>query len=82
MKRGNRMNVKFNTLLYTLLFSGLGVFSFLLLVNYATFSDQVADVFSSVSTIAFFIVAFNVLGYTTIRLSTWVDNQYSLNLHR
>lgn len=82
MKRGNRMNVKFNTLLYTLLFSGLGVFSFLLLVNYATFSDQVADVISSVSTIAFFIVAFNVLGYTTIRLSTWVDNQYSLNLHR
>lgn len=25
---------------------------------------------------------FNVLGYTTIRLSSWIDNQYALNLHR
>ena len=30
----------------------------------------------------FFILAFNVLGYTTIRLSSWIDNQYALNLHR
>lgn len=82
MKSGNCMNVKFNTLLYIALFSGLGVFSFLLLVNYAAFSEQVADVISSVSAIVFFIVAFNVLGYTTIRLSSWVDNQYALNLHR
>ena len=36
----------------------------------------------SVSTLGFFILAFNVLGYTTIRLSSWIDNQYALNLHR
>ncbi|KAB5149392.1 histidine kinase, partial [Bacteroides thetaiotaomicron] len=36
MKRANCMNVKLNTLLYIALFSGLGIFSFLLLINYAT----------------------------------------------
>lgn len=46
MKRtANIMNVKFNTLFYTALFSGLGVFSFLLLINYAAFPDKVADIF-------------------------------------
>jgi sensor histidine kinase YesM len=83
MKRaGCSMNIKFNTLLYVALFSGLGVFSFLLLINYATFPDKVADIFHSVGTLAFFILTFNVLGYATIRLSTWMDNQYALNLHR
>lgn len=81
MKRVNRMRSKLNTLLYIALFSGLGIFSFLWLVNYATFSEQIADVFYSVSTLGFFMVAFNVLGYATIRLSSWIDNQYSLNLH-
>ena len=76
------MNVKLNTLLYIALFSGLGIFSFLLLINYATFSDRVADMLHSVSTLGFFILAFNVLGYTTIRLSSWIDNQYALNLHQ
>lgn len=82
MKRANCMNVKLNTLLYIALFSGLGIFSFLLLINYATFSDRVADMLHSVSTLGFFILAFNVLGYATIRLSSWIDNQYALNLHR
>ena len=83
MKRtANIMNVKFNTLFYTALFSGLGVFSFLLLINYAAFPDKVADILHSVGTLAFFVLAFNVLGYATMRLSTWVDNQYALNLHR
>ena len=82
MKRADYMNVKLNTLLYVVLFSGLGIFSFLLLINYATFSDRVADILHSVSTLGFFILAFNVLGYTTIRLSSWIDNQYALNLYR
>lgn len=83
MKRADcNMNIKFNTLLYTALFSGLGVFSFLLLINYATFPDKVADIFHSIGTLVFFILTFNVLGYATMRLSTWMDNQYALNLHR
>ena len=53
MKRtANIMNVKFNTLFYTALFSGLGVFSFLLLINYAAFPDKVADIFHSVGTLS------------------------------
>ena len=51
------MNVKLNTLLYIALFSGLGIFSFLLLINYATFSDRVADMLHSVSTLGSSILA-------------------------
>lgn len=77
------MNIKLNTLLYCALFSGLGVFSFLLLVNYAAFSEQVVDALYSVGTFVFFIVAFNLLGYSTMRLSSWMNNQYSYNIsHR
>ena len=82
MKTRDCMNSKLNTVSYISLFSGLGVFSFLLLVNYATFTEKVADSIYSVGTLAFFIVAFNVLGYATLRLSSWIDNQYSVNLHR
>ena len=75
------MSLKQNHILYSSLFSGLGVFSFFLLANYAGFSDKVSDALYSVGTLLFFIIAFNLLGYSTIRLSTWVDNQYSVNLH-
>ncbi|MDD3039811.1 sensor histidine kinase [Bacteroides sp.] len=74
--------MKQNHILYSSLFSGLGVFSFFLLANYAGFSDKVSDALYSVGTLLFFIIAFNLLGYSTIRLSTWIDNQYSVNLHR
>ena len=75
------MSLKQNHILYSSLFSGLGVFSFFLLATYAGFSDKVSDALYSVGTLLFFIIAFNLLGYSTIRLSTWVDNQYSVNLH-
>lgn len=29
-----------------------------------------------------FIAAFNVLGYSTLRLSSWLNNQYALNLRK
>lgn len=75
------MNIKLNSLLYCALFTGLGVFSFLLLVNYAAFSEEVADALYSYGTMVFFIVAFNLLGYSTMRLSTWINNQFSHNIH-
>lgn len=78
----NQVNIKLNHLLYTTLFSGLGVFSFFLLANYPVFSDRVLEALYPVGTLLFFILAFNLLGYSTIRLSTWVDNQYSMNIHR
>ena len=76
------MNIKLNRISYSALFSGLGVFSFFLLANYAELSDRVSDALYSVGMFLFFILAFNLLGYSTIRLTTWVDNQYSVNIHR
>ena len=76
------MNIKLNRISYSALFSGLGVFSFFLLANYAELSDRVSDALYSVGMFLVFILAFNLLGYSTIRLTTWVDNQYSVNIHR
>lgn len=75
----NNMNVKLNTFLYVGLFSGLGIFSFFLLVNYSGFSPQVADALYSVGACLFFIAAFNVLGHFTIRISSWLNDRYALN---
>ena len=75
--------MKWNTLLYGLLFSGLGIFSYLLLVNYTELTPKVADVLYSKGAFVFFIAALNVLGYSTLRISSWINNQYALNIrHR
>ena len=62
------VHMKWNVVLYGLLFSGLGVFSYLLLYSKGAF--------------IFFISAFNILGYSTLRLSSWLNNQYALNLRK
>lgn len=77
-----RCIMKWNTLLYTLLFSGFGTFSFLLLINYTDLPESVICMLNSVSGWFFFLVAFNLLGYITLRISTWMNNQYALNLQR
>ena len=74
--------MKWNTLLYSLLFSGLGVFSFLLLANYTELPDKVVEVLYSTGGFLFFILAFNLLGYSTLRISSWLNNQYALNYQR
>lgn len=71
-----------NTLLYSVLFSGVGAFSFLLLVNHSDLAIKVADGFQFTAAFLFFIVAFNILGQVTIRLTSWVDNQYARSLPR
>lgn len=72
-----------NTLLYSALFSGLGVFSFLLLVNHTELAVQVADALHSVGAFFFFIAAFNILGHATLRLTSWMNSQYVRTLpHR
>lgn len=76
----NRMNTRKDKLRYGILFSGLGVFSYFLLVNYIEFPPDVADVLHSVGAIVFFIGAFNFLGYFTIKISTWLNNQYAVNI--
>ena len=74
--------MKWDTLLYGLLFSGLGAFSYLLLVNYTDLSDRVADILYSQGAFIYFIAAFNVLGYSMLRLSLWINTQYALNIRR
>ncbi|WP_298550807.1 histidine kinase [uncultured Parabacteroides sp.] len=74
--------MKWNAILYGLLFSGLGAFSYLLLVNYTELSAHVADVLYSKGAFVFFIAAFNVLGYSTLRISSWMNSQYALNIRK
>ncbi|MEG1562436.1 MAG: histidine kinase [Bacteroides sp.] len=77
------MNSKVSTLVYAALFSGLGVFSFLLLVNYTELPSSVAESLRTMKAFVFFIAVCNVLGYATLQASTWAENQYALNLpHR
>ena len=74
--------MKWNVTLYGLLFSGLGHFSYLLLANYSDLSPHVADMLFSKVLFIFFITAFNILGYSTLRLSSWLNSQYALNIRK
>lgn len=73
---------RINTLLRGALFSGLGVFSCLLLVNYTNLPQETTGKLHSVNIFLFFIVMFNLLGWLTIRLSGWFNNQYALHIRR
>ena len=68
-------------LLYSLLFSGLGVFSFLLLANYANLTPQVTNVIHTPCAFFFVVATFNILGYYTLRISSWINRLYSNKLH-
>ena len=72
--------MRWNHLIYCLLFSGLGAFSYLLLVNYTDLTPRIADALYSRGAFVFFILAFNVLGYTTLRISSWINTQYAVNV--
>lgn len=72
--------MKWNKLIYCLLFSGLGAFSYLLLVNYTDLAPRLADALYSRGAFIFFILTFNILGYTTLRISSWINAQYALNV--
>ena len=69
--------MKWNALIYTLLFSGLGVFSYFLIVNYTDFSPQTAEVLYSRGALIFTILTFNLLGYSTLQMSEWVNSIFS-----
>lgn len=73
------MNNRLNIILPVILFSGLGVFSFLLLINYSDLPSQVADALNSVWACLFFVFTFNILGYMTIRISSWLNDCYAMN---
>lgn len=72
--------MKWNNLIYGILFSGLGAFSYFLLVDYTNLSPHIADALYSRGAFIYFILAFNVLGYATLRLSSWINTQYAVNM--
>ena len=72
--------MKWNNLIYGILLSGLGAFSYFLLVDYTYLSPQIADALYSRGAFIYFILAFNVLGYATLRLSSWINTQYAVNM--
>ncbi|MEG1616452.1 MAG: histidine kinase [Bacteroidales bacterium] len=74
------MRRKYDSLLYGLIFTGLSMFSYLLLVNYTSLPERVSDAINTLGAFLFFVLTFNVVGYATIRISSWVNNQYSRNL--
>lgn len=71
-----------NLLLRSALFSGLGIFACLLMSSYTNLPDEIAGRLSSLWIYLFFVVMFNLLGYLTIRMSVWLNNQYLLNDRR
>lgn len=75
------MNFRLSTLYYTGFFTGMGIFSFLLLANYTDLTERITTTLPSVKALFFFIAAFNVLGYSTMKISSWIDNQYALNIY-
>lgn len=74
--------MKWNKVLYTLSFSVLGVFSYSWLSNYTDLSPKVAEILYSRGALLFIIVAFNLLGYSTLHLSEWINSQYQQNQYR
>lgn len=71
--------MKWNTVIYILLFSGLGIFSYFLIINYTDFSPHMVKVLYSRGALVFAVLTFNLLGYSTLRMSEWVNEQYILS---
>lgn len=76
------MNARVNNILYGILFTGLGLFSYLLMVNYTNLPMYITEALQSVGAALFVILAFNILGFSTISLSSWINNQYTHYLTR
>lgn len=79
-RQDDNMNTRLDTLLYIGLFSGLGIFSYLLLLNYSGFPPRIAEELYSFGACLFCIIAFNILGHFTIRISSWLNHNYALNI--
>ncbi|MGM9712538.1 MAG: sensor histidine kinase [Prevotella sp.] len=62
-----------------LIFIGLGLFSYYLIVNFTDFSPHVADILYSRGALVYTVIAFTLLGYVTIYISEWVNKRYIQN---
>ena len=59
-----------------LLFTGLGLFAWLLLTGYTDLSPATENVLRTRWGALFLVVLFNALGFLTLRISSWLNTQY------
>lgn len=71
-----------NRWLSGVLFSGLGLFAWLLLTGYTDLSPATEQVLKTPLGALFLIVLFNALGFLTLRISAWLNAQYLLHARR
>lgn len=71
-----------NRWLSGVLFSGLGLFAWLLLTGYTELTPRTEAVLGTSWGAAFLVILFNVLGFLTLRISEWLNNQYLLHARR
>lgn len=60
----------------SIIFIGLGLFSYYLIINFTDFSPEVADILYSRGALIYTLTAFVLLGFATIHLSEWVNRRY------
>lgn len=71
-----------NRWLSALLFSGLGLFAWLLLTGYTDLSPATENVLRTRWGAFFLVGLFNALGFLTLRISAWLNAQYLLHARR
>ena len=76
------MTKKLDILLYAGLFSGLGGIFISPVSELFGFSPLVQEELYSFGACLFCILAFNILGYFTMRISSWLNVSYALNIRR
>ncbi|MGN1210624.1 MAG: sensor histidine kinase [Candidatus Cryptobacteroides sp.] len=59
-----------------MIFSGLGCFSYYLIINYTDFSPELTGILYSSGAVVYTIIAFNLFGFLTLFLSQWVNRRY------
>lgn len=72
-------NQRLNLLFPGTLFSALGILVWLLLANYMEMNENIMETLRSPWVGLFMTVLFNLVGFLTVRISTWLNTQYILN---
>lgn len=67
-----------NRLLSGALFSGLGIFAWLLLTGYTELSSGAEAVLGTIWGALFLIALFNAMGFLTLHISEWINARYRL----
>lgn len=72
MKIIRLQNQKLNVLLLILLFSALGVFSFVLLIHYTELAARAPDTITTFGAVSSMICIFNILGFSLLKINDWL----------